>query len=59
MWKKSGINGGDFLNDGMVVAWLSTFQEKKSLLLLSLMSIHDVRIERNQRESKLNDGFKI
>lgn len=29
MWKKSGINGVDFLKDGMVVAWLSTFQGKK------------------------------
>lgn len=59
MWKKSGINGVCFLKDGVVVAWFSTFQGKKSLILLSLMSIYHVRAGRNHRESRLNDGFKI
>lgn len=58
-WKKSGINGVGFLKDGVVAAWFSTFQRKKSLILLSSMSIHYVRTGRNQRESRLNDGFKI
>lgn len=59
MWKKSGIKEVVFLKDGVVVAWFSTFQGKKSLTLLSLMLIHHVRTGTNQRESKLNDEFKI
>lgn len=47
-----------FLKDGMAVGMVFYFPREKSLILLSLMSIH-VRAGRNQRESKPDDGFKI